>query len=121
MAELDRSALIALLRQLGAASDEEALGAARAIDQAVREAGEDWDMILRPALNRDEGPEEVPSGGPTADPGEDARTIDRLLAKDDLSEMTREELAGLKTDIAEGSFSAMDSRYVRALAKRLGV
>lgn len=60
---------------------------------------------------------EMPSPATLA---EDARIIERLLAKKTLSKNMREELADLKRAIAEGEFDAMDSRYVRALGNRLG-
>ena len=62
----------------------------------------------------------VPEEPRAASPGEDARIVERLLARKGLSQETRDELAGFRSDIAEGRLSAMDSRYIRALARRLG-
>ncbi len=56
----------------------------------------------------------------SADNAEALRLIERLQRKG-VSETLREELAEMKRNIADGSFDAMDRRYLRALAKRLGV
>ena len=56
-----------------------------------------------------------------ADKAEAARIIDRLLARKNLSSNLREDLAEFKRTLSDGSFDEVDSRYVRALAKRLGV
>ena len=63
-----------------------------------------------------------PSGNKpsAADRAEAGRLVDRLLARKNLSGNMREELADLKRSIADGSLDAMDNRYIRALAKRLG-
>jgi len=55
-----------------------------------------------------------------ANPEEDARTIERLLALKSLSQETRDELTGFQRDLAEGRLSSMDSRYIASLARRLG-
>lgn len=55
-----------------------------------------------------------------AHPAEDAKVVDRLLARKTLSRELREELNGFKREIAEGTLTEMDSRYIRALARRLG-
>ncbi len=57
---------------------------------------------------------------PPPDQAEAVRLLDRLLARKDISSTLREDLVALKRSMAEGSFDAMDARYVRALAKRLG-
>jgi hypothetical protein len=49
------------------------------------------------------------------------RLIGRLMAKKDISDNLRQELTDLKRSVADGSIDATDRRYVRALAKRLGV
>ena len=56
----------------------------------------------------------------SANPEEDARTIERLLALKSLSQETRDELTGFQRDLAEGRLSSMDSRYIASLARRLG-
>ena len=56
----------------------------------------------------------------SANPEEDARTIERLLALKSLSQETRDELTGFQRDLADGRLSSMDSRYIAALAKRFG-
>jgi hypothetical protein len=137
MANLDRSRVIELLERLGAESDEAALHAARELHRAVGEAGVSWDELLRPddtdaddtdadgGLADDDPPdvepaEPAPRKAAAPDRAEDARLLDRLLARKNLSQEMREELARLKQDLAEGEFDATDSEYVRALAKRLG-
>ena len=46
--------------------------------------------------------------------------IGRLLGGREISDNLRQELTDMKRAIAEGEFDTMDSRYIRALAKRLG-
>ena len=45
--------------------------------------------------------------------------IERMLARRQLAEATRDELTGYKEDIAEGEFDEADRKYVRALHGRL--
>jgi len=45
--------------------------------------------------------------------------IERLLARRQLGEATREELKGYKEDIAEGDFEESDRKYLRALHARI--
>lgn len=149
MSELDRSELIELLERLGDESDEAVLEAARTVHRKLGEAELTWDDLLReePGVEDDEFDEDEDEeededdwddeddnrdreGEDAAvdpvDPvdakaaGEEARLIDRLLARKDISKDMREELSDLKGDIDDGSFTEMDRRYVRALAKRLG-
>ncbi len=54
------------------------------------------------------------------DLSEDGRILERLLARKGLSKTMREELRDLRRSQAEGGLDAMDRRYIRALAKRLG-
>ena len=54
------------------------------------------------------------------DRAEITRLIERLLARKELSANLREELTEMKRALADGKLDVMDSRYVRALAKRLG-
>ena len=132
MANLDRSGIIELLERMGAESDETALQAARELHRTVGEAGVSWDDLLRPDdADADEAPVDddppeaeaappAPRKATAPDRAEDARALDRLLARKNLSQEMRDELARLKRDLAEGEFDATDSEYVRALAKRLG-
>ena len=132
MAELDRADTIALLDRLGAESDETVLEAARVLHRKITEAGLSWDELLRSGLEPEDEDEtdEAPGGWQPIDDSDDGpiagaekaeieRLIDRLLARRNLSGTMREDLTELKTNLAEGSFEAMDARYVRALAKRL--
>ena len=135
MADLDRPRIIALLRRLGAEQDAAVLEAARELDQMVTSSGSTWDDLLRSDLAAGDGDiagadeqeavaVDQPVGGDdavtAAEMAEAARLIDRLLARKTLSRTMCDDLADLKRSIAERSFDAMDSRYVRALAKRLG-
>ena len=133
MADLDRPRIIELLGRFGAEQDAAVLEAARELDRMVTGSGSAWDDLLRPDLaaaddevERSDQPEAVavdqPVGGVVgaAEMAEAARLIDRLLARKNLSSTMSDDLADLKRSIAEGSFDAMDRRYVRALAKRLG-
>ena len=45
--------------------------------------------------------------------------IERMLARRQLAEATRDELTGYKEDIADGEFDEADRKYVRALHGRL--
>jgi hypothetical protein len=145
MPHLDRPGMIGLLERLGAESDATALEAARALHRQVGESGFGWDAVLRtgaaPAFGGAAGnaplaetslseessdqssDDDLPAAAPEApapDQGEALRLIDRLLASQTLSGTLREDLIEMKRGMAEGSFDAMDARYVRALAKRLG-
>jgi hypothetical protein len=138
MADLDRAEIVALLGRLGAPDPETVVAAARELDRKVNEAGLTWDDLLRPqwqsadgnaeaeeappqAAAADDGSAAVGAGALDANNAEAMRLIGRLLARKDVSDNLRHELADLKRSIADGSFDAMDRRYVRALAKRLGV
>ena len=139
MAELDRAGILELLGRLGAENDAAVLYAARELHRTVRNSGATWDELLcadlgTPAADTEGERGAEPSGVTPADDrslepdgelsaedkAEAARLIDRLLARKSISSMLREDLAGLKRAIADGSFDAVDSRYIRALAKRLG-
>jgi hypothetical protein len=137
MADLDRAEIVALLGRLGAPDPETVVAAARELDRKVSEAGLTWDDLLRPqwqdagmdgTAEREEPAEDSPvdepadvAGALDANKAEAMRLIGRLLARKDVSDNLRQELTDLKRSIADGSFDAMDRRYVRALAKRLGV
>ncbi len=141
MASLDRPAIIELLGRLGAESEQTVVQAARELHAKVGESGLTWDDLLRPdseiggadaerqdaslgpsldAASDADQPVEAAGALSAADKAEAARLIDRLLARKNLSSTLREDLADFKRAIADGSFDATDSRYVRALAKRLG-
>lgn len=114
-----RAALIDLLDRLGSTDDATVLEAARALHRKAAESGLSWDDLLR--IEDDEPAdkvEEVAAASPAAD--ETTRLIDRLLRKG-VSENTREDLTEMKRQLAAGSLDQEDRRYVRALAKRLGV
>jgi hypothetical protein len=141
MASLDRPAIIELLGRLGAESEQTIVQAARELHAKVGESGLTWDDLLRPdpeiggadaerkdapldaSLNETPDPDqpvETEGALSAANKAEAARLIDRLLARKNLSGNLREDLADFKRAIADDSFDATDSRYVRALAKRLG-
>ena len=119
MTNEDRAALIELLDRLGSSDDAAVLEAARALNRKVVEAGLSWDDLIEldTSAPADEA-EEVAAPSPDAD--ETTRLIDRLLRKG-VSETTREDLTEMKRQLADGSLDNEDRRYVRALAKRLGV
>ena len=141
MASLDRSAIVELLGRLGAESEQTVVQAARELRAKVGDSGLTWDDLLRPdseiggadverqdasldasldvAADADQ-PVEAAGALSAVDKAEAARLIDRLLARKNLSSTLREDLAEFKRTIADDSFDATDSRYVRALAKRLG-
>lgn len=132
----DRNSLIALLDKLGSPDDAEALAAARALDQRVRQEGWRWDEML--VRDGDDGeaaggveaadkPDDEDVAGAAPEPAEsvgdasgDLVAIERLLAGYDLSSDTREILEDLKEEIKDGTFSAADRRYVHGLQARLG-
>jgi hypothetical protein len=131
MADLDRGAVLELLNRLGDPSDETVLQAARELNRKLGDAGMTWDDVLRPDDNAiedlaDDAPfdetalAETGTGGVSAeDRAEVGRLVERLLARKNLSETMREDLAEFKRTIADGSIDAMDCKYIRALARRL--
>jgi hypothetical protein len=119
-----------LLDRLGEPDDTTVLESARALHRMVTEAGASWDELLRSELDVDQAEDEASGdvaakemGGELseAERNEAHRLIERLLTRGSLSDTLREDLGDLKSGLADGSFEAMDLRYVRALAKRLGV
>jgi hypothetical protein len=117
MPDIDRSRVIELLVRLGDESDETVLAAAREASRLIKESGRGWDDLIAgggvsavAALER---------GTPT-DKSDDAKIVDRLLARKDISDTLRGDLQDFRRSIAEGTFDKMDAEYVRALAKRLG-
>jgi hypothetical protein len=134
MLELDRLRMVELLGRLGAEPDSAALEAARELDRMVRASGSSWDDVLRRDLRATAGDgagvSEVEGAGEgeprsgavsAAEMAEASALINRLLARKNLSSATSEDLADMQRSIAEGTFDVMDSRYIRALARRLGV
>jgi hypothetical protein len=124
MASLDRTALIELLDRLGSDDDATVLEAAKALHRMTADAGVSWDDVIQ--LDRDDGasPEATDDIGPISAVSPDAadtlRVIDRLLRKG-VSDTLREDLLEMKRQLGEGSLDEGDRRYVRAVAKRLGV
>jgi hypothetical protein len=132
MADLDRAAMLELLSRLGDPSDEAVLQAARELNRKLSDAGVTWDDLLRPDdrdpadkaeadIPFDEGTlAESGTGGVSAeDRAEVGRLIERLMRLN-LSDTMREDLTEFKRTIADGSIDAMDCKYIRALARRLG-
>lgn len=128
MPSIDRPSFIALLNALGSAKDEDALAAAREIDRRMKEAGVVWDDLLRPATD-DRAAAHGQDDVSDTDAGDDVAAADQaagdlalineLLASDQISEETRSDLKDFAEDIAHNRLRAADSRYVRALHKRL--
>ena len=123
MTDLDRAALIELLDRLGSSRRRRRCWRrpARCIARRPNPAcpgttssGSDDD---EPAADEAEARR---WRHPARMPDETARLIDRLLRKG-VSEDLREDLTEMKRQLAEGSLDQEDRRYVRALAKRLGV
>jgi len=133
MADLDRAQLVELLGRLGASDDQTVLDAARAAHRAVAQSGLSWDDVVgaqTPRGDIDVAPAaEEPAGGASTEAGgnvsdadkrEALRLIARLLGGKEISDNLRQELTDMQRAIGDGEFDAMDSRYIRALAKRLG-
>ena len=145
---LDRDELIGLLNRLGSEDDEEALRAARQAHAQIAAAGASWEDLLvpdNPAQESAEEPAEEPVDEPADESDESEETdepateadedeppgqateknaeslalIGELLARKDISAELRAELAGYKTDIAEGDFLEADRKYLRAVRQRL--
>jgi hypothetical protein len=127
MTDVDRAALIDLLGRLGSDDDATVLEAARALHRKVTESGLSWDDLI-PLDTSDDAPAEEEGEAErgevavalTPDAAETTRLIDRMLRKG-VSESLREDLTEMKRQLADGSLDEDDRRYVRALAKRLGV
>jgi hypothetical protein len=119
MTNVDRAALIDLLDRLGSDDDATVLEAARALHRKAAESGQSWDDLIRlDAADDEPAADDVPVASPDAD--ETTRLIDRLLRKG-VSDDLRGDLTEMKRQLADGSLDQEDRRYVRALAKRLGV
>jgi hypothetical protein len=118
---IDRNSFITLLDNLGNADDATCLAAAREIHQRMQAANLQWSDLLVPVDGGDAadtaGAE--PLDEPAQPASEDYALIDRLLARSGLSDDTREELTGMRADIASGEFSARDRKYLQNLDARL--
>ena len=120
MTNVDRAALIDLLDRLGSDDDAAVLEAARALHRKAAESGLSWDDLIRlDAADDEPTADDVPVASPP-DADETTRLIDRLLRKG-VSDDLRGDLTEMKRQLADGSLEQEDRRYVRALAKRLGV
>lgn len=118
----DRTGFIALLEQLRQDDDAAVVAAARDIIARMDADGLTWEALIVDADTDDDfddGDDDATEFVPVSDASSDAELIDNLLARDDLSDDTRDELTGYKQDIAEGEFTEADSQYLQALAKRL--
>jgi hypothetical protein len=125
MTNLDRAALIDLLDRLGSSDDATVLEAARALHRKAAESGLSWDDLLRLDQPDDDTAVDASGEGEAAsvaspDVGDTVRLIDRLLRKG-VSDNLREDLIEMKRQLGEGELAQEDRRYLRALAKRLGV
>lgn len=131
MTQPDRPGLIALLERLESEKDENVLAAAREIVATKKQAGTGWDAFLDAAGHDgdddawdgtiDESADETESEDDSdpSDAMDDAKLIAALLARDDLSETTRQDLIDFQADVARGPLGKSDGRYVRALHRRL--
>ena len=103
MAALDRGEIVRLLERLGDPAESEALAAARTLHRTIQEAGVAWDTLLVDSETTEEAaapdlpgdPPEPPQGLPPGETNADLALIERMLASFDLSETTRDDLAGL--------------------------
>lgn len=120
MPDLDRSRLVGLLNQLGDENSETALAAAREASRIVRDAGADWSGLLAPERRSVEAEAEAEPAAPSGDRPDISRTVERLLARRDLSDTLRGDLEEFRRQIAADTLDAMDADYIRALARRLG-
>jgi hypothetical protein len=140
MPNLERAAIIELLGRLGSEEDAAVLEAARTLHRQISDSGMSWDDLLRQqtevagveladdrrtpvdSISAEAAPAQAArSTSALPDRAEAARIIERLLARKGLSSNLREDLAEFKQMLADGSFDETDSRYLRALAKRLGI
>lgn len=139
MSEIDRDSFLESLEKLLSEADAEVLTAAREIKSQMAEAEVTWDMLLVQAPGDDDDDdyevhaydddddEEVAAGDPVAEglartskaTDDDLAMIEALLARDDISDETREDLGDFKGDIAEGEFTEADHRYLLTLHQRL--
>lgn len=123
---MDRESFIVLLDKLGDPDDAACLAAAREVHQRMQQSNLQWSDLLVPVNGGGAAGEddvEAPAGEPLDQPAQagsdDYALIDRLLARSGLSDDTREELTGMRADIASGEFSARDRKYLQSLEARL--
>jgi len=130
----DRDHLLRLLDELGSADDATVLTAARTLDAQMRSAGIGWsDLMVTSLPLEDDAQDDLddlevksleehadfePDPG-NEDPAAMVGLIEGLLARSDLSEETRAELASFSEEIKAGSLEAADQRYLLALHRRL--
>ncbi len=100
-----------------AAESDEAAAESDEADDESDEADETEDGELEAV--EDESPAEQAGAEGTEKDTESLALIGELLARSDISEELRAELAGYKTDIAENEFVEADRRYLRAVRQRL--
>jgi len=116
----DREAVVAALEGLDQADDAAALAAARQAAALITAAGLHWDQVIAPPSAPETAePEPIPPAAEDPPSGDDKALIGRLLAIKTLYEGTRHELEGYLEDIDAGEFTAADSRYLKALYKRI--
>lgn len=120
MSEPDRKRLIELLEQLGAESDAQALAAAREANRLVAAAGSSWRELFADDVEAEPVSERSPAAT-AGDQAGDLRIIEQLLARKDISDTLRNDLQEFRRVLGEGNLDQMDSDYIRALAKRLGI
>src|SRR5690606_21488979 len=130
----DRAELLELLEGLGAEDDGKVLAAARELHRRVAIDGAGWEVWLTVAapdgdaavaaelseeirVAEQSAPVEISAQSSASE--DDLQILERLLQRTDISTETREELEGLRADLVEGSFDAMDANYLRALDERL--
>jgi hypothetical protein len=136
MAPEDRDDLLHLFERLGSRDDAEVLAAARALHARVHEAGLTWEDLIPSVRRADEDQDELAdeeahaledhpgfepdlgAEGGVAGP-DDGEMIRALLARGDLSDETRAEIAGFEADLRSGALDPGDRRYLRALHRRL--
>jgi len=130
----DRNDLLDLLDQLGGTDDAAVVTAARTLHARVRMSGLEWSALLVTSLPPEEDDQDdlddsevrsleehagfEPDPG-TEDPSAMLGMIEGLLARDDLSEETRAELATFRAGIDAGDLEPADQRYLLALHRRL--
>jgi hypothetical protein len=123
---MDRQGFISLLERLGDPDDAAVVKSAREIHRVMQAEGISWDELLRASAEDEDSPI---SGAVPVDPAlldepanaavEDLALIDALLARDALSETTRQEIEDMRADIQRGDFTARDRKYLQDLAARL--
>ena len=136
--EIDRDEFLRLCERLGSSADTEIAAAGRALTAILAAAGRSWDEIVDLSESDSEAadetvdePEEAAEDEAVLNEEEEAEsepapsdsqtlaTIDKLLARRDLSSDLRAEIELYKSDIAAGTFDTADARYLKALARRL--